>query len=171
MLEAELAHERLDLGGTDRFVGVAAHPVVHVMLKVHAAAAFVVGNIVFEVAAFQGQSYAEQIDVERERGALRAVGGGRVPAFFASPEAAHAGLAIKRKREQSARADQLRGDPQRLDHGAGMMQHAPRVDDVESSDLPGIEVEYAELPHRGSGTAGVAAQYCTSGLHRGRVDV
>src|SRR5262245_23851821 len=102
VLEAEAAHEGLDLGRRDRLVGIAAQPVVDVVSEVHAALALVVRHVGAEVAPGQAEAQAQQRDIDLARALLRARRGAAVPALLPPPEAAHAGAVIERKGKEPA---------------------------------------------------------------------
>ena len=114
-------------------VGISAHPVVHVVAELHAALAVIIRHVSAKVAAGQAQPAGAAARYRlRARRAAPAATPRRTSAFRAA-RTAHAGAVIKRKREVASGRNRLRGALQRFVHRAGMVQHAPGIDHVESA--------------------------------------
>ena len=158
-------------GAEIEFVGVPAHPVVHVVAEFHAALALIVRDVSAKVAAGQTEPQAHQRGIDRARRALRPRRRRGVPALFTPPETAHAGAVIKRERDLAAARHHPRGALQRFVHRAGVVQHAPGIDHVEGAGGLRRELEHAELPDLGGNLRCMLSQHRPGGFHRDRIEI
>src|ERR1039458_1325460 len=130
MSEAQTIHRGFDLGRGDRFVRVAAHPIVQVVMEVHSAIAAIVGDVGGITATADQAGRAKRCHIDSTRPSLRCRRSLRVPPLLDRPSPAQTRLAIERESEKTIEFDARRRLFDRLVHGAGMVQHPPAVDNV-----------------------------------------
>src|SRR3984957_13398050 len=153
--EPKRLHHGFDLRRGDGLVGVAAHPIVHIVLECHPALALIGFHVGLKVAAGQEKSQAQERDVDCPRAPLCIRRSTSIPAFLEPPQGAHAGAMIEGEGKHSVRHHQPRCGSKRLAHGASVMEDAPGIDDVkrpERSEI--IAVERRPLLNGPIGVAG-----------------
>lgn len=141
--ESKFRHKLATMCRANGFVGIAAQPVVYVVVVIHSTILCVRVDVCLDVDTHNPPIGTAKREVSAHRGALPPFICAGIPSLEPPPRPAQAGPAVQRDDEQPIWGDQGGSASDCPVHVAGVVQNAPRSDDVMLPRRLGLHVEYA----------------------------